>query len=215
MRNPLASLSVHDRAAESIVGLLVAVGARGTFRLSGDHAADPWGLVLVSLGATVTWAVIDAALSLMAAKGSRLRWSHLTRSGTAKHAKGREWVEEALDQGVLAGLDLATQRRIRRHVIEEAAHAGPASSRLTREDWARGAGIFAVVLLAGIPAILPFLVIPDPEVAAHVSNGVTLAMLFAFGLAWGPEHGLPRLPAAFAMLGLGAALVVAVVLLGG
>lgn len=215
MRNPLANLSVNDRAAETIVGLLVALGARGTFRISSDDAADPWSLVVISLGATLTWALIDASLSLMAAKGARLRWNHLTGQEEVKDAKGHEWIEEALDQGILAGLDHSTQRRIRRHVLDDASRSGQASSRLTRGDWGRAASVVVIVLLGGIPAILPFLLVADPDVAAYVSNGIALAMLFAFGLAWGPEHGLPRLSAAFAMLGLGAALVVAVLLLHG
>lgn len=211
----LGRLSVNDRASESIVGLLVALGARGTVRLSSEHAADPTDLVLVSLAATLVWGLVDGFLKLLASKGARLRWAHLTAEARNPARVGHDWAEEALDMSFLAHLDDEARHRIRGQVVAEAGKAEPASPRLAGKDWLDAAAVLVIVVLAGIPAIVPFLLPLDVDTAAYVSNGIAVAMLFAFGLAWGPAHGLQPLKAAVALLLLGLVLVALVIGFGG
>ncbi|MEA3137021.1 MAG: hypothetical protein QOJ26_262 [Thermoplasmata archaeon] len=211
----LSRLSVHERSSEAIVGLLVALAARGTARISTQHAAHAQTLVLVSLGATVAWAVVDAFIALLAAKGARLRWAHLTDDMRDPAERGHEWADEALNHTFLRNLEDESLQRIRSQAIKEAANARPVSPRLTADDWLTGVAVFTVVVLAGIPAILPILVVPDVEVAAWTSYGVALALLLGLGAYWGPAHGLRRWQAGAAFLALGAALLGVVLLLGG
>ncbi|MHB1261894.1 MAG: hypothetical protein ACYC2H_09295 [Thermoplasmatota archaeon] len=198
-----------------MVGLLVALAARGTARISTQHAAEPMTLVLVSLGATVAWAVVDAFFALLAAKGARLRWAHLTDDQRDPAERGHEWADEALNHTFLRNLEEPALERIRSQAVKEAALARPVSPRLTADDWFTGLAVFTVVVLAGIPAILPILVVPDVELAAWASYGVALALVFLLGAYWGPAHGLPRWQSGTALLALGTALLAVVVLLGG
>jgi hypothetical protein len=211
----LSRLSVHERSSEAMVGLLVALAARGTARISTQHLAHAETLVVVSLGATVAWAVVDAFFALLAAKGARLRWSHLTDDSRDPAERGIEWADEALNHTFLRNLEEPALQRIRGQAVKEAANARPVSARLTGEDWLTALAVFAVVVLAGIPAIVPILLIPDVEVAAWTSYGVALALLLVLGASWGPEHGLPRWRSGMAFLALGMALLVVVLVLGG
>jgi hypothetical protein len=147
----LARLSMHERASEAMVGLLVALAARGGIHISTEHPAEPATLALVSFGATLTWAVLDAFFALMAAKGSRRRWAHLTDDRRDPAERGHEWADEALNHTFLENLEEPAMKRIRDHAIKEAANARPVSPRLTSEDWLTAAAVF-VVVPAGRPA---------------------------------------------------------------
>lgn len=211
----LSRLTVHERSSEAMVGVLVALAARGGIQISTEHAAEPLTLVLVSLGATLTWALLDAFFALMAAKGSRLRWAHLTDDRRDPAERGLEWADEALNHTFLQNLEEPAMKRIREQAVKEAANARPVSPRLTSDDWLTAAAVFVVVLLAGLPPIVPILLVPDPQVAAWASYGVALALMFWLGTHWGPAHGLPRLRAGLAMLAAGAVMVAVVLLMGG
>jgi VIT1/CCC1 family predicted Fe2+/Mn2+ transporter len=211
----LSRLSVHERASEAMVGLLVALAARGGVFISTEHAAHPRTLVLVSLGATVAWACLDAFFALLAAKGARLRWAHLTDDSRDAAERGHEWADEALNHTFLRNLEEPSLHRIRAQAVKEAANAKPVSPRLTPDDWLTGLAVFTVVVLAGIPAIVPILLVPDVELATWTSYGVALVLMFALGAHWGPAHGLRRVRAGLAMLALGSAMVAVVLVLGG
>jgi hypothetical protein len=211
----LSRLSVHERASEAMVGILVALAARGGTVISSGHEAAPTTIATVSLGATLAWAVIDAFFALLAAKGARLRWAHLTDDSRDPAERGHEWADEALNHTFLRNLEEPALGRIRAQAVKEAANARPVAPRLTADDWLAGLAVFTVVTLAGVPAILPLLLVPDTEVAAWASYGVALALMGALGAFWGPAHGLGRARAGLAFLGLGAAMVVVLVILGG
>lgn len=211
----LSRLTVHERASEAMVGLLVALAARGSALISSEHAASPRSLALISLGATLAWAVVDAFFALLAAKGARLRWAHLTDDRRDPAERGHEWADEALNHTFLRNLEEPALGRIRAQAVKEAANARPVAPRLTADDWLTGLAVFTVVTFAGVPAIVPLLVVPDVDHAAYASYGVALALMGVLGAHWGPAHGLSRPKAALAFLALGAALTAVVLLLGG
>src|SRR5687768_4461866 len=186
----LSRLSVHERASEAMVGILVALAARGGTVISTGHEAAPTTIATVSLGATVAWAVIDAFFALLAAKGARLRWSHLTDDRRDPAERGHEWADEALNHTFLRNLEEPALGRIRAQAVKEAANAKPVSPRLTADDWLTGLAVFTVVVVAGLPAIIPILLVPDVELAAWISYAVALVLMFARGAHWGPADGL-------------------------
>lgn len=209
----LSRLTAHERSSEAMVGLLVSIGARGAVGITSRDPIDPWALALVSLGAALTWAIIDAFFALLAAKGERLRWSHLTDDRRDPAERGPEWADEALSHSFLRNLEEPALERIRAQAIREAAAARPVAPRLTTDDWLTGLAVFVVVGLAGIPPVLPLLLVPAMDAAIWTSYGVALVLLFGLGAHWGPAHGLARLRSGLAMLALGSLMVLLVVLL--
>lgn len=210
----LSRLSVHERSSEAMVGLLVSLGARGAVRITSHEPVDPVALSLVSLAAALTWAIIDAIFALLAAKGQRLRWAHLTDDARDPKERGLEWADEALSHSFLHNLEEPALERIRAQAVKEAALAQPVSARLTADDWLAGLAVFIVVGLAAIPPVLALLLIPDIDAAVWSSYGVTLLLLFGLGMPWGPAHGLSRLRSGLAILALGSVMVAILLLLG-
>lgn len=211
----LSRLTVHERASEAMVGVLVALAARGGALISTEHAASAQSLALVSLGATLAWAAVDAFFALLAAKGARLRWSHLTDDTRDPEERGHEWADEALNHTFLRNLEEPALRRIRAQAVKEAANAKPVSPRLTADDWLTGLAVFTVVTLAGLPAIVPIVLVADIDLAAYLSYGIALVIMAALGAHWGPAHGLNRPRGALAFSALGIVMTTVVVLLGG
>ncbi len=71
------------------------------------------------------------------------------------------------------------------------------------------------MVAATFPVVLPFAVIDDVGMAKNVSRIVALAMLFFGGLALGRYAGYGSWKVGFMMAGLGTALVIAIIALGG
>ena len=215
MASFIARMTAHDRASEAAVGLIIALATRGTFRIAGGHDVDPFVLAAASLGASIAWGLVDAAIFVLAAKGTRLRWWHITTNSDPHSMVARKWAHEALEQTFLHNLSSSTRSGILNEIVAEGARAQPSNPRLRREDWLTGAAVFLVVVVAGLPAIAPLLLFSDADVGSWVSYGVAMLMLFALGAHWGPAHGLNRLRSGVAMLAIGACLTGLVIVLGG
>jgi VIT1/CCC1 family predicted Fe2+/Mn2+ transporter len=71
------------------------------------------------------------------------------------------------------------------------------------------------VFFTALPAVVPFVLLSDPLLALRTSNAMLLAMMFFAGWRWAGYTGGPRFWTGFAMLLLGAVLVVVAIALGG
>jgi VIT1/CCC1 family predicted Fe2+/Mn2+ transporter len=91
----------------------------------------------------------------------------------------------------------------------------PRTVELGGKDALAALAIFLIVVASTFPVVLPFAFFTDVETAKWVSRGLSLAMLFAGGLALGRYAGYGSWKAGLLMAGLGTALTVAIVALGG
>jgi VIT1/CCC1 family predicted Fe2+/Mn2+ transporter len=91
----------------------------------------------------------------------------------------------------------------------------PEKPHLGREDALAALAIFLIVVASTFPVVIPFVVFKDVGVAMIASRVTALAMLFFGGLALGRYAGSGSWKTGFAMMGLGAALVLAIIALGG
>jgi hypothetical protein len=91
----------------------------------------------------------------------------------------------------------------------------PGRPRFRKDDFVGALGIFLIVVATTFPIALPFVVIADGKLALIVSRGLTLAMLFAGGLALGRHSGFGGWKAGFAMMLVGVVVTVIVIALGG
>jgi VIT1/CCC1 family predicted Fe2+/Mn2+ transporter len=91
----------------------------------------------------------------------------------------------------------------------------PDRPRLGRRDYAGALGIFCIVVLATFPVALPFVLMTDMANALLVSRVLSLAMLFAGGMALGRYAGYGGLKAGFTLVGVGMFLTAAIIALGG
>jgi VIT1/CCC1 family predicted Fe2+/Mn2+ transporter len=75
--------------------------------------------------------------------------------------------------------------------------------------------ISCIVVAATFPVVLPFALIGDVGAATTASRALSLVMLFIGGLALGNYSGYGSWRVGFMMVGLGTALVAAIIALGG
>jgi len=131
---------------------------------------------------------------------------------TAGKAEVRTVLIGALGCNVAWGLVDAVMY-VLRGMAERARNGHPS---LRRRDIVEALGVFALVVLATFPVVLPFLLIADAARAMAVAQGTTVVMLFIAGHAFGryAGHAHPwRMGIAMAVFGV--LLIGAVKALGG
>ena len=89
------------------------------------------------------------------------------------------------------------------------------ANRLTKSDYLGAFVSFWLVVLASVPAAIPFLLIDNARLALRVSNAILLAMLFVTGY-WYARYTLAR-PwlTGLGLLAVGLVLVAVAIALGG
>jgi VIT1/CCC1 family predicted Fe2+/Mn2+ transporter len=88
-------------------------------------------------------------------------------------------------------------------------------NRLTAHDAWGALAVFWLVFLTALPAILPFLLIDNPQLAMRISNAILIALLCYVGWRWAGYTGASRWGTALCVALLSVGLVVVAVALGG
>jgi hypothetical protein len=211
----LAVLNPVDRVSEMLFGLLMALTFVGAVSAAESGDEQIRTLFTTSLGCNLAWGLVDAVMYLVRTITERGRLITLVREvRNARDAEaGRRVVEQSLSR-VAAGLVSAAEiEAIRTRVI--ALPELPARPKLGWPDAVAALKIFAIVVIATFPVVLPFLMIQDVTTAKNVSRAIALAMLFFGGLALGRYAGYGSWKTGLTMAGLGTALIVAINALGG
>ena len=97
----------------------------------------------------------------------------------------------------------ASQRRPRRRYA------------IRRDDLLGALACFWLVVIATIPAVVPFVLFDQAYMALRVSNAVLVALLFVAGAAWGRHAGVNRWRAGLIFLSAGLIMVLVAIALGG
>ncbi len=171
-------------------------------------------MLAAALGCNLAWGLVDAVMYLVrtiTSRGRRLAIAQAVRDAP-DGAAGAQVLRAALppvERWLLSDAELeAVHARLARAAL-------PERPRLHLRDLRGAAGIFAIVVLATFPVALPFVLISDLPKALLISRVLTLAMLFAGGVALGRHAQYGGWKSGLALLALGVALTVAVIALGG
>jgi hypothetical protein len=203
-----------DRISEILFGLLMAVTIVGSLSIAAAGREEVRTVLFAALGCNLAWGLVDAVMFLVRTVTEKTRMNALTDSiRSADATAARRMIELALPEGLVALLGPAGIDAIRTRLL---AQEPSDRKRLTGTDWLSALGVFLLVVGATFPVVVPFIFLPDLPTAMKVSRWVTLAMLFAAGYALG-RHAAHRRPlvTGLAMALLGAALIVAIMALGG
>lgn len=209
-------ISPVDRVSEMLFGLFMALTFVGAVSIAeaGTGRAEIRALLAAALGCNLAWGLVDAVMYLVRTitdRGRALTLVHSVRG--ADPASGRALINSSLSKTV-AGLVTDTEiEAIRERIV--AAPSVPQRPRLKSADLLAAVAVFLLVVAATFPVALPFVMTDDVELALTVSRIIALTMLFFGGLALGRYAGYGSWKVGFMMAGLGAALVMAVVALGG
>jgi hypothetical protein len=211
----LAVLNPVDRVSEMLFGLLMALTFVGAVSAAESGNEQIQTLFTTSLGCNLAWGLVDAVMYLVRTIAERGRMITLVRSvrNAPDAAAGRLFVEQSLSRVAAGLLSAAEIEAVRARII--ALPELPARPKLVWPDAVAALKIFAIVVIATFPVVLPFLMIADVTTAKNVSRGIALAMLFFGGLALGRYAGYGSWKTGLTMAGLGTALIVAINALGG
>ncbi len=209
-------LDPADRLGEVLFGLIMALGFTGAVRL-GIEAPDNRALFAGILGCNVAWAVVDGVMFVLTDLFERGRRARLARDlrGAPSADEAMRRIGEELDERLETLTTPDERRQIYGWVLEIAKRSPAAPVRVRRQDLAGGVAVGLVIVLATLPIVVPFLVVSDPAVAAHLSHAIALILLFTLGAWWGRVVGTNPLRIGAGLTLVGAALVLVTIALGG
>jgi hypothetical protein len=213
----LERLDPGERMGELLFGLIMVL----TFTLgAGVELADreeTRDLLIAALGCNTAWGIIDAALYLIARLSERGRLHRLVKSiqTAATSEQALALVDRELDARLPPVVRPEVRAALDAHVLERVREMEVPPNRVTAEDAWAGLAVFWLVFLTALPALLPFLVIRDPQLAMRASNALLIGLVSLVGWRWARHTGASPWRTALAMALLGVALVVVAIALGG
>lgn len=211
-------LDPGERLGELLFGLIMVLtftlGAG--IELAGDREATR-ELLIAALGCNAAWGIIDAALYLMGRLSERGRIHRVVQQVRA--AKRREQalalVARELDERIPAIVKPEIRAVLDADVLEKVLERPLEPNRIVAADAWAGLAVFWLVFLTALPAVLPFLVLRDAQIAMRASNAVLVGLLWYVGWRWAAYTGASPWRTALFMSLLGISLVVVAIALGG
>jgi hypothetical protein len=208
-------LSPVDRISEMLFGLLMAlsfVGAVSVFEAGRDEIR---ALFVAALGCNLAWGLVDAVMYLVRTVADRGRRLTLVRSVRAAPdaPAGRALLERSLSRTMAGLVSTVEVEAIRSRIV--ALPSVPEKPALGWADLRAALAVFAFVVVATFPVVLPFALMQDVATAKNLSRAIALIMLFLGGLGLGRYAGYGSWKVGVLMAGLGTLLVGAIKLLGG
>jgi hypothetical protein len=212
-REPL--LSPVEAVSEMCFGLYMAITFTGAMSAITPGGGEVRDMAIGAFGCNIAWGLVDAVMFLVRTITERARTLNLALAVRGAHdaAAGRKHVARALSS---VASKLVTETEIEAVRARIAAMPDlPERPHLYRRDALAAVLIFFIVVAATVPLVVPFYFTSDVETAKQASRLVALAMLFAGGRWLGLHAGYGGLRTGFLMMGLGAAVIVAIMAFGG
>ncbi len=213
IRNHLAP---SDRLGEVLFGLIMALGFTGAVRL-GLEEPNNRSLFIGIFGCNLAWAIVDGVMYVLGELFERGRLARVTRDvqSAPTEAEALERIARELDRPLLALTTPEERRELHRWVLEVVRRDQPAPARVRAEDLLGGVAVALIIVLATLPVVLPFLLVPDPSHAVRISNLTALGLLFLLGMWWGRVVGASPWRIGFGLTLVGSVLVLITIALGG
>ena len=208
-------LNPVDRVSELLFGLFMALTFVGAVSVTQAGRDDIRAMLAAALGCNLAWGLVDAVMYLVRTVTDRGRLITLILSVRAAPdaETGRKLIEGSLSK-VAANLLLEPEiEAVRGRIV--ALTSVPERPKLNSDDFVAALAVFLLVVASTFPVVLPFVVFDDVGIAKTLSRAIALGMLFLGGLALGRYAGYGSWKVGFMMAGLGAAVVAAVMALGG
>ncbi|WP_130907163.1 hypothetical protein [Pseudomonas sp. Sample_16] len=204
-----------DRVTEVIFGLLMAMTFTGTISVATANQEEERTMMIAALGCNLAWGLADAVMYLLRTVIERTRNRTLfagLRAG-ADASAGQALIADALPPRIATaagteGLEVLRQRLV-------ASPAVPNHPFLGLDDFKGALGVFLLVVLATFPLVVPFLLLEQTGLAVRLSNLIGLVVLFVAGWLLARYAGAKPWQGAVAMAVVGAALITAIIALGG
>jgi VIT1/CCC1 family predicted Fe2+/Mn2+ transporter len=116
-----------------------------------------------------------------------------------------------------APLNILPEDRAHFHqsILTLSRHGDPVRARLRRRDLWAALVVFVLVSATSVPAVIPFLLLEDSNLALRLSNLILLVLLFLVGFWWAHYTDIRPWAVGLTVMLLGIALVLVAIVLGG
>jgi VIT1/CCC1 family predicted Fe2+/Mn2+ transporter len=202
-----------ERASEAIFGVLMAMTFTGSLNAATAGHEEIGTMLFTAIGCNIAWGLTDAVMYLVAAvveKSRRVTLLRSVRQTTDLQAAHRVIADELPDR-LAGGAQEETLEAIRKAL----AALPEAKTTLTARDYKAALGVFALVVLATFPVVVPFVFMRNVYAAMRVSNGLAVATLYGYGHLLGKYSGGKPWHYGVAIAAVGMALVAVIMALGG
>jgi VIT1/CCC1 family predicted Fe2+/Mn2+ transporter len=225
IRRPTDYLYPHERLVEILYGLVIALTITSAVRvITGGGTLDIKLMVTTSLGAGLSWGIIDAMLYILVVMFQKHRYTRIASkiSSAKDESEALATIQEDLEDSLVGTLDAEDQKSVYRLVL----HAQRRSSKanyihqpkyisITREDVFGAGQVFFAMLLATLVVVVPLLIIEPPHLAVLTSNIVAFVVLFIVGFSWAKHTNIRKTLFGSVLVSLGVAIVGISLILGG
>lgn len=197
-----------------IMAMIFTLGGRSIVSEGRDATRD---MLLGVVGCNVAWGLIQGWMFILDAMFERSRIAQLVKE--VQEEKDQELalaaVRDELDS-TLAEITSGEERaRLYQHILGNMKRADTSKTRMKRDDLAGAFGVFVLVSLTALPAILPFLFIENLRTALRVSNLLQVSLLFFVGYRWASVTNANKWLAGLVVMLVGVVMAVIGEVLGG
>jgi VIT1/CCC1 family predicted Fe2+/Mn2+ transporter len=124
-------------------------------------------------------------------------------------------IEDRLDAQLAPVTSDEERQRLYHDVFNHLRDIEPTQEGVEREDVYGAVALVVMAIVATLPVVVPFLFIHDPFAAIRVSNLIAITMLFIVGYHWAKRAGAKPVKIGLLLAGIGVAIVLVAIPLGG
>jgi VIT1/CCC1 family predicted Fe2+/Mn2+ transporter len=210
---PEPVLDPIERASEAIFGVLMAMTFTGSLSAATAAREDIRTMLFTAVGCNIAWGLTDAVMYLVAAVVEKRRGVTLLRrvQQTADIQAAHRLIADELPERIAGSAQEETLEAIRKALVA----VPEAKTNLAPRDFRAALGVFALVVLATFPVVVPFVFMRNIYAAMRVSNGLAIATLYAYGHLLGKYSGGKPRHYGVAIAAVGMVLVAIIMALGG
>ncbi|WP_198781035.1 hypothetical protein [Shewanella putrefaciens] len=203
-----------QRISEIAFGALMALTFTGTLSVASADQEEVKSMLVAALGCNLAWGLADAVIFLISTVTERHRGYTMLRrlQDTPDARAGQKQIADLLPERLAVVVTPAALETLRQSLLKISMTARP---RLGLQDLISAVCVFALVVLATFPIVIPFIFIPEAVLALRISNWVAVALLFICGVVLGRHAGGNWFIYGTSFAIIGAVLVNAIIALGG
>lgn len=208
-------LAPVERLSEILFGLIMALTVTSAVSVATADHMQIRTMLIAALGCNLAWGIIDAGMYLMARLGERGHNAVVARA--IRKAADREQAHRIIADELPPVFASIFRRAQLEEIREQICQMPPSPTHpgLAGRDWQGALGVFALVVAATFPVVIPFAIIDDARLALRISNALAVTSLFLCGFLFGRHAGLHAWLTGLVMVVVGAALVATAIALGG
>ena len=205
-------LTEGDMQTELLCGVIMVLVMMGylKFSLAQDEFEFRKIMLFVPLGANAAWGIIDGIMYVLLNLRERTKKSRLLSLIKSYKDENDAFslIKKGFDSRFIDLLSQETQTNVYREILKKLNESTiEIPEGVTKSDLRIILTTFTIVISAGIPLLIPFIVLNDVLLAIRISHIIGLVMLFCIGYWWAKRASRHKIRSAISLTLLGLIIV--------